>query len=376
MTRTLLSRDSVLSIIDERTLFEHYFGSKIDLRKNKYVSPLRPDRNIGSCHFNYYKNRFYFFDKSSGEMIDIFSFIQRLYNCTFYESLYIINRDFKLQMHVSLDWVSAKVLKFKPLRSELSSEELKRRKSISHKQTCVEFKIIKRNWNKVDKEYWSSYRITKKTLTYFNVIPLKQYFSNTYNHSWKLQYDYNESKEPCYAYKIIHNEKLKFKLYKPTSKVKDEKWRSNMNPDILQGYDQLPEKHDILIIASSLKDVMCLYEDGVPAVAPQSESTYINDKTMTELKSRFKNIFVIFDNDNAGFEWSNVFANHYKIESLCIPWHNDVADYSKNIGSLSKVINNLVNKKLKKYYKKLYISHAKKFSKLWELQKKKLRLSA
>ena len=98
-----------------------------------------------------------------------------------------------------------------------------------------------------------------------------------------------------YSYKFNNN----FKIYRPLGD-KYTKWRNNLTQDDIQGYQQLPKKGDILIITKSLKDVMCLYEMGIPAISPSSESTWISDTTLEALKKRFKRILVCFDRDNAG----------------------------------------------------------------------------
>ena len=55
-----------------------------------------------------------------------------------------------------------------------------------------------------------------------------------------------------------------------------------------------------LVITKSLKDCMLLYELGVPAIAPCSENLFVSQKQFEKLKSKFKNIFLFYDNDQAG----------------------------------------------------------------------------
>lgn len=50
----------------------------------------------------------------------------------------------------------------------------------------------------------------------------------------------------------------------------------------------LPESGDILIITKALKDVMVLYEYGIPAIAPCSENLFITEAQYNHLKERFK----------------------------------------------------------------------------------------
>lgn len=101
-----------------------------------------------------------------------------------------------------------------------------------------------------------------------------------------------------YAYKVYNN----FKIYRPLAD-KYTKWRNNLTENDIQGFKQLPKTGDILIITKSMKDVMCLYEMGIPAISPSSESTFIPDKALNQLKKRFKTILICFDRDEVGCKY-------------------------------------------------------------------------
>ena len=47
---------------------------------------------------------------------------------------------------------------------------------------------------------------------------------------------------------------------------------------------------------------MCLYEMGYTAISPSSESTFISDKALNQLKRRFKRILICFDRDVSGIK--------------------------------------------------------------------------
>lgn len=57
---------------------------------------------------------------------------------------------------------------------------------------------------------------------------------------------------------------------------------------------------DLLVITKSLKDVMCLYEYGITAIAPCSENEFLTDTQYQKVKSKFKHITLLWDNDYAG----------------------------------------------------------------------------
>lgn len=111
----------------------------------------------------------------------------------------------------------------------------------------------------------------------------------------------------------------------------------NVRKENIQGYTQLPAEGDLLIIAASMKDALCLIAVGFNAIAPQSESTSIPDAIIEELKGRFKQIVILFDNDEAGLASAKKYSALYDIEYkqlIPIPTVNklkDVADYKEHL---------------------------------------------
>ena len=66
------------------------------------------------------------------------------------------------------------------------------------------------------------------------------------------------------------------------------------NNDVYIGQNvQLPKDGgDLLIIQKSMKDVMCMYELGIIAIAPNSENLFLNDNQLEKVKNKFKRIIV------------------------------------------------------------------------------------
>ena len=95
-----------------------------------------------------------------------------------------------------------------------------------------------------------------------------------------------------------------------------------MNGSDIQGYDQLPTDayvQNVLFIAASMKDALCLISAGYYAIAPQSESVRISLETIQELKSRFKSIYILYDLDKAGEKNSIKHSELYNIPYLTLP---------------------------------------------------------
>lgn len=337
-----LTVQNILDSVDERTIYQHYFPQRIDLRRNKYLNPFRCDRKTGSCHFAYYKRRLYFFDKSLNKGYDVFSFIQHRYRCSFYESLYIVNRDFGLNLIYSPTKIRSHLLSSAARKARI----VKPRKIEYNSSRRVYFNIDVRSWNVFDEQYWLSYGIPKSLLNQYNIKPVRTYKVNYRGNSWIPAYRHT-SDDPCYLYQTKWNNKTQIKIYRPFSK--EEKWRSSCETSTLFGYEQLPKTGKLLFISSSLKDGLCLKKLGYDFVAPLSESTPIDAKTIKELKARFKRIIILFDRDETGLKYSSLFAKAYGVERMILPYYRharkikDVADVAKYIGY------RYINKAIKDY---------------------------
>ena len=70
-------------------------------------------------------------------------------------------------------------------------------------------------------------------------------------------------------------------------------------------------KSDYLVITKSLKDVMVLYEYGIPAIAPNSETIFVTEAQYQKLKNRFKRIYLFYDSDYAGITSMNQIRKKY-----------------------------------------------------------------
>ena len=117
---------------------------------------------------------------------------------------------------------------------------------------------------------------------------------------------------------------------------------SNTNSKQIQGYDQLPKQGDLCIITSSLKDVMCLFEMGIPAVAMQSEMRLPLRNQIEELKQRFKQVAIFYDNDftnpnNPGQAMAaKICKEYYPMSNIIIPDEYKLKDPSDYIAHFKR----------------------------------------
>lgn len=63
---------------------------------------------------------------------------------------------------------------------------------------------------------------------------------------------------------------------------------------------------------------MCLYEMGIPAISPSSESTFIPNDVLEHLKKRFKRIIIMFDRDEAGVKYLRKMSQKTGLEGMLV----------------------------------------------------------
>lgn len=260
-----ITLDYILSKVTEYDIYARYIGQfKIGFI---YNSPFREDKNPSFGIFRSRKSgKLLFKDHGNSECGDVIKFVELYTGLTNYND--ILNR-------IVTDM------------SITNNTKLKSTKQYESKDTVIG--VVRQDWTDVDKQYWSQFGITKETLTKFNVFSIKYYLCDG------IVKGIYKNENPMYAYKVYDH----FKIYRPLAD-KYTKWRNNLAPYDIQGYEQLPKKGDLLIITKSLKDVMCLYEMGYTAISPSSESTFLTPNVIDALKRRFKRILICFDRDISG----------------------------------------------------------------------------
>jgi hypothetical protein len=315
-----LSKELILNKIREIDIFSYYCNSFKELGKY-FCSELREDKSPG-VNIVQWKGKLLYKDFAHPDhTFDCFAYVMEKYSCGFYDALRIVDNDFQLNL------ASHKA----EIQFTMGYLGLRTKRKESPKKLVI-IKKKSRKWMKKDAEFWSKYLISKKTLTIFGVSPISHYWINERRFSGALSY----------AYRIG----TKYKIYSPYEEIK---WISNTTKKHIQGYDQLPEKGNLCIITSSLKDVMCLYEMGIPAVALQSEMQMPEESLIQELKGRFKEIALFYDNDftnvhNPGQSMAKKIINKYAhstniysptISNIVIPDDYQVKDLSDYIAKFN-----------------------------------------
>lgn len=305
-----LNKSFILSNITEEQIMSFYLKIPID-RKKLFCSPLRRDKSVTCSIFRSNKGTLLFKDFATGESLNCFEIVKRLFNCDYFEALRIIANDFGIIHDKSLQRNSGKISK-NPVK-------------IQTKETS-KIQVEIQDFTDLELKWWEKYGITLDILKHFNVYSCKHVFLNGNIIAQSQQHC------PIYGYyggKIKENGEIieLWKCYFP--KRTSYRFLGNYPAKKLQGYDKLPKKGKLCVITKSQKDVMALYAYGIPACAPNSEVIIPSESVINNLTSRFEHVFALWDNDETGITFLNKIKRKYpQIKCLIIPRNLGVKDFS------------------------------------------------
>ncbi len=320
-----LSKESILKEISYYDIFKYYVPNFEHLDV-KFCSSLRKDYNP-SCSISQLGDKLIYKDWGNGDSYDAWSYVQKLYDYDFWTALCKISIDFNLNL---CDKRLPKGQGSPILYGNIASPSDK-----------LALRVKRRSLTTLDLEYWQSYGINMELLKLYKVSPISHYFSIKGNRTRVTAIGKDEL---AYCY---HFGDYNYKIYRPNSVYF--KWRGTPGiGHILQGYDELPWTGDLLIVTSSLKDIMCLRALGYDAIAPSSESTKIGEDVLKQLKSRFKRILIYYDNDTQGLISGYYHSIGYSVDYIFNDFdikEKDISDYFKVYGREEsiKLLNKLIN---------------------------------
>lgn len=287
-----LSKEAINEHVDDYKLFAYYLGGDFKLQES-ICSPLREDKNPSFSFFRGREGGLMYKDFATGDCGNIIKFVSKMFSLSFREALEMIDQDFNLGLSTSKKTLPKK-------------EGFKTTKNINTVETAPRSSKIgvkRQPFTQTDLEYWGQYGIDEACLSKYNVFSVRFLFING------MSVSTYSAQNPIYCYIFLKDNKVTYKVYKPYDK--QYKWCSNVNRSVLQGWDQLPEHGDTLIITKSLKDVMVLNQMGYASVAMQNEVSTIKDTVVEELSQRFNRIFILQDFDYAGVSGSNKLRKLY-----------------------------------------------------------------
>lgn len=318
--RPLITRDDILEHTTQEAIFDRYLDYPGALPIGKTInSPFRKD-NIPSFGMFYNSSRQLIYNDFALGGGDCFQFVKYLHG---------LRNNYEVYSRIAIDFM---LDAYFTVKEEMLDHEIVRKpyepyyQSVEKAKGYINLEIKQREWMRHDKKFWLKYGINRAILEKYGVVPISHIFYKSEQKEKIIKAD-----KHAYAFPENKDDKLTFKIYQPFSKYK---WMNNHNYSVWQGWSQLPEKGNHLIITKSLKDIMSIVNvAGVPATALQNEGVVPKESVFTELTKRFNYVFLLYDNDfdkktNYGQIAANKFSETHNVANIIIPTGYKSKDFS------------------------------------------------
>lgn len=323
-----ISSEDILNKVKEFDILSYYIGiSSIPCVIN---SPLRVDNHpsfglwsLDGIHIGYT-------DLATKETGDTFTLLEKLWNLDYWG---VLNKIYTELPNIKNN--NSSVNQVNKIRANVKTYK---------KDTILECKV--RQWKQHDIDYWEQYGISKKWLIFGEIYPISHIIITKDSNRFAITAE-------KYAYSYVERKDgiLSLKIYQPFSEKF--KWSNKHDGSVWDLWTKIPETGEELIITSSRKDALCIWENtNIPTLSLQAESYLPKPHVVQQLKDRYKNIYVLYDNDfnspiNYGEKLGESMAKEFDLIQLKIPTiykSKDISDLCKNYNraTVKKVILNLI----------------------------------
>lgn len=282
------------------------------------LSPLRKDKNPSLSIFRLPDGNIGYKDFGTGEKGIIYDLLSKLWN-------------------ISIKQVYRRIIDDYSPSNTLINKTKRQRKL---RKSCTTLNVKTREWRDWDLEYWNKYGISKEWLEYAEVYPISTLFFNN---------DKTTIPAEKYAYVYVERKdnKVTLKVYQPYSERF--KWISKHDSSVWDLWTKIPITGDKLIITSSRKDALCVWSNsGIPSLSLQGEGYIPKESVINELKSRYRDIYILYDNDfqsdvNHGRLYGKHLSEMFNLKQIEIPDEyrsKDPSDLCMNYGR--EVVRNVI----------------------------------
>ena len=361
-----LTKDYILSKVDQITIFSVYFNLPIETIQycidtgDFIVSPIRTDIHP-TCGFRYdNKGKLKFKDFAGyfwGDCFDAAAYIiSKMYDNT---EIDINSKEgfIKILRHITFTF---KDIFYGDEKDPLIQNNINKTITKIKKEKPI-IELVIRNWNQNDIDYWKQFNVNLQTLNINFVYPIEQYYINRKINP-EPKYYYNE-KDVCYAYILgkDRNGIYNIKLYFPNRTKNNTRFITNCNH--LEGIYQLSkEDYDLIILTKSTKDRVSIYSslkmlqslygelniDKIGLINIPHETYKLRDNEFKWLRNKLsdKGIIVsLMDNDRTGKIEANYLRKEYGILPMIIPKQFQAKDFSElfKYNSIEQINNLIIN---------------------------------
>lgn len=314
--------DDVLRVASEAQIVSYYLGIlKVPCIIN---SPLRQDRHPSFGLYSPNGTEINYIDFSTRDSGTIFTLLKNMWNLDYPEVFKRICQDFSK--------FNSKATVIKSSKCNITSQG---------SSSNIDMKCKVREWKDYDLEYWASYGITLPWLKYANVYPISHKIIVKDGKEFVFGAD-----KYAYAYVEFKEGKTTLKIYQPFNK-RGFKWANKHDRSVISLWTKVPKTGDKIVVCSSLKDALCLWANtSIPAIAIQGEGYGISNTAINELKRRYKEVYILLDNDEAGLRDGEKLSASTGFINLVLPNINgakDVSDLYKSLENKKRFKNIILN---------------------------------
>ena len=314
--------DDVLRVASEAQIVSYYLGiQKVPCIIN---SPLRQDKHPSFGLYSPNGTEINYIDFSTRDSGTIFTLLKNMWNLDYPEVFKRICQDFSK--------FNSKATVIKSSKCDVTSQG---------SSSNIDMKCKVREWKDYDLEYWASYGITLPWLKYANVYPISHKIIVKDGKEFVFGAD-----KYAYAYVEFKEGKTTLKIYQPFNK-RGFKWANKHDRSVISLWTKVPKTGDKIVVCSSLKDALCLWANtSIPAIAIQGEGYGISNTAINELKRRYKEVYILLDNDEAGLRDGEKLSASTGFINLVLPNINgakDVSDLYKSLENKKRFKNIILN---------------------------------
>ena len=314
--------DDVLRVTSEAQIVSYYLGiQRVPCIIN---SPLRQDKHPSFGLYSPNGTEINYIDFSTRDSGTIFTLLKNMWNLDYPEVFKRICQDFSK--------FNSKATVIKSSKCDVTSQG---------SSSNIDMKCKVREWKDYDLEYWASYGITLPWLKYANVYPISHKIIVKDGKEFVFGAD-----KYAYAYVEFKEGKTTLKIYQPFNK-RGFKWANKHDRSVISLWTKVPKTGDKIVVCSSLKDALCLWANtSIPAIAIQGEGYGISNTAINELKRRYKEVYILLDNDEAGLRDGEKLSASTGFINLVLPNINgakDVSDLYKSLENKKRFKNIILN---------------------------------
>ena len=308
-----VSLEELLNKVSEFDVLNHYFG--INVLPVIINSPVRQDRKPSFGLYSTDGKRIHFVDYATRDRGGLWDLLSLYWGVSYKEVL---------------DKVWEDLPNFSSTNPVFNVKTTKYSNEVHHRHSkSIDLKCKVRPWAKHHIQYWESYGITLDWLEYADIYPISHKIVVKDGQEYVFGAD-----KYAYAYVERKEGNITLKIYQPYN-TKGYKWSNRHDRSVISLWTKVPEFGDRICICASMKDALCLWANtGIPAIAIQGEGYGMSETAVSELRRRYRKVYILLDNDEAGLIDGSKLSESTGFTNLILPNINgakDIADLYKQL---------------------------------------------